>query len=368
MKTEKVILSILIAMAVASTALVLFSRQKPSEAVTKHEVKQLVGTTPTKRTAVRSKPIKETKAKSAVPKMTIQQKLDSIIIPEIDFQDTPFQTALEFLVSESQRLDPEGIGVSVILEDCEDEEMLRKITVTMHDAPLIHVLKYATVVTGFRYRIENDGVILRSKLNPKDFVTRSFPADPTLMKAFVHKLSPPGKSSLSMSKLIEEFGIELPAGTSITYDEMQKILVVKHTPQVLDQIELIVVRLDPSKAVIIKKLDTIKIKPIHWDYEVSALVQFQRLSDEIRKADPEENGVNIVVNFDTTSFDAERFATLEKIKTEGGRMPSTCTGVHGDPLSEVPIMTIINEFTYRNGWKYRIESEAIYVESNDQKQ
>src|SRR5207302_5571755 len=46
----------------------------------------------------------------------ITKKLNSIIIPKIDFKDSTVREAVDFLVKKSKDLDPEGQGVNIVLK------------------------------------------------------------------------------------------------------------------------------------------------------------------------------------------------------------------------------------------------------------
>lgn len=47
----------------------------------------------------------------------MRRKLDSIIIPKVDFAETPMSRAVEVLMQESRRRDPDGVGVEIVLEE-----------------------------------------------------------------------------------------------------------------------------------------------------------------------------------------------------------------------------------------------------------
>ncbi len=50
-----------------------------------------------------------------LPENKIQQKLKSIKIPRIDFEDVTIPTAVKYLREQSKQLDPEGVGVNIFL-------------------------------------------------------------------------------------------------------------------------------------------------------------------------------------------------------------------------------------------------------------
>jgi hypothetical protein len=349
MRVEKIILSILIALAVASTALVLFSRQKPSDVVVMHEVKQVVGKTPTKRTAFKPKPIKQTEPQSAVPKMTIQQKLDWIIISDLHINKQTRQSAFEILINESQRLDPEGAGITVIFEDISEDELLnRKETVTFHGASLGEAFQFLSKLMGYGCRIESQTLLITPIPNP---------LAGTISKAYRLKSDIASKPEAQLliadpKQFLQEYGIQFPDGTSIHYNQTQNDLDSTHFQEVLDSIQEIIepfIELssenDKAKALLRQKADSIIIKKIEFkDAPLLSVIHY--LVKEGRAVDPQGRGVNIIVNLENAS----------DLKVS-------------IPLQEISLFSAIKYLTILNGLKYRIEPEAIVITSNlDNKQ
>lgn len=48
--------------------------------------------------------------------MSINKKLNGIILPRVDFRESTVREAIEFLVQKSKQLDPEGAGVNIVLK------------------------------------------------------------------------------------------------------------------------------------------------------------------------------------------------------------------------------------------------------------
>jgi hypothetical protein len=46
----------------------------------------------------------------------VSRKVDSIVIPRIDFRNVTVEEAIEFLRQKSKQLDPEGEGVNIVLK------------------------------------------------------------------------------------------------------------------------------------------------------------------------------------------------------------------------------------------------------------
>ena len=50
-----------------------------------------------------------------LPKNKLKQKLSTIIIPRVDFEDTSITDAIKYLREQSKQLDPEGVGINIFL-------------------------------------------------------------------------------------------------------------------------------------------------------------------------------------------------------------------------------------------------------------
>lgn len=155
----------------------------------------------------------------ALRQQRIIEKLNKIIIPEINYREAVVSDVITFLSEESRRLDPEKVGVNIVLsggiaapspttppapapapgteagaplgaaaggggESLEG----RKITLSLRDVPLIDALKYVTTLAELKYRVESSAVIVLPLNAPEgDMVTRSYPVNPGV---FIPLLSP----------------------------------------------------------------------------------------------------------------------------------------------------------------------------------
>ena len=123
----------------------------------------------------------------------ITTKLNGIIIPKINFRDITLRDAVEFLNKKSKDLDPQNIGVNIILNFKEPAEEANpqggipglavtpseppapyggpdtRLTLTLDNAPLIDVIRYITNLSGLKYNVEEFRVLIappRAKYNP----------------------------------------------------------------------------------------------------------------------------------------------------------------------------------------------------------
>ena len=92
-------------------------------------------------------------------------RLRAIIIPNVEFQDTPISDALEFLRTRSRELDdqtedPSRKGINIVYPVWEEGEPM--ITLKLKNLPLSEALRYTVELAGVRMEIEGSAVVVRS--------------------------------------------------------------------------------------------------------------------------------------------------------------------------------------------------------------
>jgi bla regulator protein BlaR1 len=103
-------------------------------------------------------------------KLEIQNKLNSIIIPRIDFEDRSLQEAIDFLRLRAaeldvKELDPAKKGINFVIQKPREGAAAIKIDeLRLAYAPLSVILKYLCEKTNYQYKVENQVVVL----SPKD--------------------------------------------------------------------------------------------------------------------------------------------------------------------------------------------------------
>lgn len=226
-------------------------------------------------------------------------KLKSIVIPRVDFEDTPVEDAIQFLRQRSVELDsttgPNGEkGINFVISDAQsggtpgagggasldtltdglgDEEIGDEVAAApatpvqdiktrrikelkLNNVPMVEVLKFICQSTGLRYKIEDYAVtILPAGGNDTDLYTRNFsvPADfiSSLSSAAGESDSGGGEvdpfSTASSStglkprkapkELFKQMGINFGEGCTATYVASNSSLIVRNTMANLDMIE-----------------------------------------------------------------------------------------------------------------------------------
>jgi len=159
-------------------------------------------------------------SREAVRQQGIVRKLNEIIVPEINYREAVVSDVITFLSDESRRLDPDKVGVNIVLgggiaipstpatpptappaapapgappepgqpggAGTANEVEGRKITLSLRNVPLIEALKYVTTLANLKYRVESSAVIVLPIDAPESaMVTRIYPINPGAFRASV---------------------------------------------------------------------------------------------------------------------------------------------------------------------------------------
>ena len=105
---------------------------------------------------------------SAEKKQT-ERKLDSIIIPEIRFKETPVREAFAFLAAQSKERDQGSVqeerGVQIVLKiDSSAEDAL--ITLDLKNMSLRDALRYTCMLSGLKFQADNRVVVVAMQSDP----------------------------------------------------------------------------------------------------------------------------------------------------------------------------------------------------------
>lgn len=204
-----------------------------------------------------------------VRESSLVSKLEGIVIPSIDFENTPLDEALEYLTQKTLELDPDSDstpkGVSFLLEPSAEENLeelagerdlgaglllvddpsQKKIDrLKLENVPLGTALDYITAKTGLRYSIKG-GVVTLLPIGSEasaDLVTRTWRVSPEayaqLMKErrqseFEAEVSGP----VSEQEALEESGVSFVEGAEVRYSAENGLLMVRNRVTELDLVD-----------------------------------------------------------------------------------------------------------------------------------
>ncbi len=195
---------------------------------------------------------------------SLNQKLNSIIIPEINFRDAVVPDIVRFLSDESRRVDPQHEGVNIVLQSPDVEG--RTVTLSLRDVPLVEALKYVTTVAGLKFRVEPSAVLVLPKDAPEgDLLTRSYPVAPGSLETLVVKpdtagfrigaamtnalgTTITGVTAGDVKTFFTDAGVPFPAGATVAYNGRTGTIIVRNTPENLEIFDRILGTLNVATA------------------------------------------------------------------------------------------------------------------------
>lgn len=230
----------------------------------------------------------------------INEKLKKIVIPEVDFKDTPISQVIDILMTASRLGDiPTNEGVNIIYHDptpaataapvglqpalpapaapgaipgvaplpgvaAPAATSVPPVTITMRNVPLIDLLNYITQGSGLRFRVEPHAVIISpaTAVGPITMVTRTYKVVPgTFELAVTRARADTGQAGImtaaatgqirglegaplviapaDVRQFFEDAGVPFPEGARVTYNRSANALIATNTPTNLDTLERI---------------------------------------------------------------------------------------------------------------------------------
>ncbi|MBQ7393590.1 MAG: DUF4974 domain-containing protein, partial [Lentisphaeria bacterium] len=114
------------------------------------------------------------KAESNAPSADMFAKLDRIILPSLEFDESDINAVVKHLNQRSRTYDPlhEGVNFSISMTDAE-RALLNKVNMRFSNIPLSEALRYICQDLGLKYRVDNDGVTIGTTVD--NMQTRVFP-------------------------------------------------------------------------------------------------------------------------------------------------------------------------------------------------
>lgn len=235
----------------------------------------------------------------------LQEKMEKIIIPSIEFRQANITDVVNFLVEASIAGDSEKAGVNIILnlnipgggssapapsaspapapmddpfgfggdfgggfaaqesspaqDYSSGPSNVPTITLNLRRISLLDAIKYITEVARLKYRLEENAVMITPEgVVSGRVITRLYPVQPSIIDVVVQRdesasqqggFQELGAKSATFTKtdvkdFFEKTGVPFPAGTSITYNPTISQLIVANTAENLEVFERILARLN----------------------------------------------------------------------------------------------------------------------------
>jgi len=111
----------------------------------------------------------------------LDQKLNSIFLPSLDFSGASIEEATNFLSIESKRLDPDHKGVNFIIEPAASASA-KPISLTLSNVPLGDALRYVCQLANVKYKVEDYAIsVVPFNQNTEDLISRTFNVQPSFV-------------------------------------------------------------------------------------------------------------------------------------------------------------------------------------------
>jgi general secretion pathway protein D len=186
----------------------------------------------------------------------INNKLDTIIIPRIDFTDSSIKEALDFIKKRASDLDEgdsDNKGINIVLKLPPDSpDAAYPITLSLSDVPLREALRYVTEAANLKIKIETHAVVVVPATENTDvLITKEYKVPPGFITATpgsappqVSGLAAGSQSVIAARSIAKDFletqGVEFPPGASANYISLTSRLIVKNTQPNLELIDALV--------------------------------------------------------------------------------------------------------------------------------
>ena len=229
----------------------------------------------------------------------LNEKMQKIIIPSLEFRQANIADVVNYLVDASITADPDKEGVNIILnlgdsgsssapaasapaassgfEDdwgFSDDDFgassspaassgsggVTPITLNLRRISMLDAIKYITEVAGLKYRVEDTAVIITRMDAPvSKLVTRMYPVQPSFMDVVIERQGSTaderdeefvglgGRVQTTRSEVqdfFEKAGVKFPTGATISYNAAISQLIVNNTPDNLETFERILQQLN----------------------------------------------------------------------------------------------------------------------------
>lgn len=205
----------------------------------------------------------------------LQEKLNSIIIKNITFEQVPIDTAVAFLKSESQKEDPSGKGVNFFLrleplpppptaivppgtqptqalansegwdETTKQETNIAnqyQVTLVLENIPLGKAIDYITKAAGLKFKINKYAVeIFSPNVQESSLDTEVIPVEKEVFLNVVQD-----NKTTDMKQYFQERGILFANNSTCVYDPKISRLIIRNTPYEIDRIKTVLAALEDT--------------------------------------------------------------------------------------------------------------------------
>ncbi len=200
---------------------------------------------------------------------SLKDKLETMIIPKIDFEDASISSVITYLNRESKIADTEGKGINIIMRLSNTQPRPKGITLQLDDVPIGEIINYVCKAAGLKYRIEDEAIIIGDN-SINEMETKFFPIKSGLINSIVSNLNindkevdPDAKQLLDTESFLKTSivldqkvlsadlqnyflirGLPFPPGSNIAWDSKTSMLVLTNTPENIRIAESLIKEID----------------------------------------------------------------------------------------------------------------------------
>ncbi len=253
------------------------------------------------------------------------EKLNSIMIPQLDFRQANIHDVIKYIDQQAQAADkdspPNERGVNIVLnlqrpgaevtapgapatgqeadpfampsETTPSAGGVPTVTLTLRNVYLLDAIKFITEMTGLKYRVESDVVVITpSDVVVGEVITRTYKVQPGVISEHILSAAPasgggtglfdlgapaggaPAGGGGDIKQFFIEAGVPFPEGTAIVYKPSLNLMIVSNTGENLEKFERI--------------LNMLNVVPIQVEIEARFV--------EVQQTDLEELGIEWLLN------------------------------------------------------------------------
>jgi len=207
-----------------------------------------------------------TSATTPIDEDDIATKLQTIILPAVEFENTPLREAIDFLVYRSRALDtrennPAKQGVNILISNEAQDLANVPITLSLTQVPLGEALRYVTEIARAKVRIDQFAVLVvpLTYADDTNIITMSYRVPPSFLSngslggggggdpfggdpfgGLGDDTGSTLQAKLTAQEYLEQNGIPFPPGASAKYIPSSSTLLVRNTQPNISLIEALV--------------------------------------------------------------------------------------------------------------------------------
>lgn len=190
---------------------------------------------------------------------SLNRKLDDIILPSINFNETTVREALDELkrraaAADRDEQDPARKGINIVLKlTPEQESAILPFSLSLTDVPLRVAIDYVARASNLKLKVEPYSVVVVPQSEPTDvLITKEYKVPPSFITSLPATAAPApvaGVAAGSLSSVaarsgarefLEANGVTFPEGASANYIASTSRLIVKNTQSNLDLVDTLV--------------------------------------------------------------------------------------------------------------------------------